>query len=96
MSTNGYNSCLNSVATLQRLSHWLPTHVYTLPYTLATPENAMHLNPLVNALATLIWAFRYALVRCCRVVMAELMRVFFSLNYANSTLDTLKRIYGIG
>jgi hypothetical protein len=31
-----------SVATLQRSTHWLPTHQYALRYTLATPKNATH------------------------------------------------------
>ena len=46
-TTNAYNRGSNSVAILQRLSHWLPTDLYVLHYTLAMPKNATHLNPLV-------------------------------------------------
>jgi uncharacterized membrane-anchored protein YitT (DUF2179 family) len=38
---------------------WLPTDLYALHYTLATPKNATHPNPLVIALATPISTFRY-------------------------------------
>jgi hypothetical protein len=42
LCTNGYICCFTSVATFQHISHWLPTHIYVLPYILATPKNATH------------------------------------------------------
>ena len=90
MSTNGYNSCLVFVASFLSLSHWLPTHLYTLPYTLATPYNATHTNPLVNTLATIIWGCRYALVRCCKTGHVVVYRPYPNNNgnsYGNSFVN---------
>jgi hypothetical protein len=50
-----------SVATLL-----LPTKLYALHCTLATPKNATHYYPLVNSLATPILSFRYRYICCCR------------------------------
>ena len=58
-STNSYNGCFKSVVILQRIISWLPTDLYALHETSATPDKATHLNPLVNALATPKWTFRY-------------------------------------
>jgi hypothetical protein len=58
-SNNAYNCSLNSVAILQRIFYWLPTDVYPLHWVVATPKNAAHYYPLVKALATPNWTFRY-------------------------------------
>jgi hypothetical protein len=42
LRSNGYKRCLTSVPTLQRTTHWLPTLIYALHCTLATPKNATH------------------------------------------------------